>query len=345
MLERFIQIGGILALCVAIPTGELCAELRPGHSVGPDVGTTPQRSLDHTVSLSSADVVDLPSLISTSPDSELVTSAGSSSPVASIAPSSHCVPEGDSWQILPQGLLFHSYVAGEKEPRFAAQWLWEKDRGLVWETALGGRMGIIRHGTSGPVNPQGFQLDLEGAALPRVNPEHEQDLEAVDFRIGMVGTWRQGPWRNKLGYYHLSSHVGDEFLISNPTFNRINYVRDSVLAAVMYDVRPDLQAYFELAAALNANGGAEPWEVQIGSQYVPALAGNLHGAPFAAVNAHWREEFGADWSVNLVGGWMWRGVGDHTYRIGLQHYSGPSMQYSFFDEHESLTGVSLWMDF
>ncbi len=249
------------------------------------------------------------------------------------------------WQLLPEGLLYHSYAAGEKEPRFAAQWLWERERGLVWETALGGRLGIVRKGTVGPVNPQGFQLDIEGAAMTRVDPEQDSDLEAADFRIGLVGTWRDGPWRYKAGYSHLSSHVGDEFLIRNPGFARRNYVRDSIVTAVMYDVTSDLQVYGELAGAWNANGGAEPWEVQFGAQYLPAARSDWRGAPFAAINGHWRQEFGARASINAVAGWMWRGGDDHTYRIGVQHYSGPALQYSFFDQYESLTGLSMWMDF
>ncbi len=258
---------------------------------------------------------------------------------------SSCAFMVDCWQILPEGLLFHSYAAGEKEPRFAAQWLWERDRGLIWETALGGRIGIVRNGTVGRIDPQGFQLDLEGAAFPRVDLEEDQDLEAVDFRIGIVGTWRRDRWRYKFGYYHLSSHVGDEFLLRNPGIHRRNYVRDAFLGAVMYDIRPDLQVYLEVSVAFNYNGGAEPAELQYGIQYLPAVPGTWRGAPFAAVNGHWRQEFGAEASINAEAGWMWRGLNGHTYRVGFQHYSGPSLQYSFFDQYESLTGIGMWMDF
>jgi len=251
----------------------------------------------------------------------------------------------DDWQLLPEGLIFHSYAAGEKEPRFAAQWLYERDRGWVWETALGGRIGIVRRGSVGRLNPQGFQLDLEGAALPRVDIEEEQDLEAVDFRIGLVGTWREDRWRYKFGYYHLSSHTGDEYLLKNPWIQRRNYVRDAMVAAVMYDLQPNLQVYLEAAYAFNANGGAEPMELQYGIQYLPAEVGDWRGSPFAAVNGHWRQEFGAEASVNAECGWMWRGRTGHTYRLGFQHYSGPSMQYSFYDLYESMTGISMWMDF
>lgn len=253
------------------------------------------------------------------------------------------VPSG--WELLPSGLLYHSYLAGEKEPRMAAQWLWEKDRGLVWETALGGRWGLVRRGTPGP-NGNGFQFDMEGAALARVDPEEESDLEAADFRAGFLGTWRRDRWRWKTGYYHLSSHVGDEFLIKNPGFPRRNYVRDSLLFGLMYDITPDVQIYGEIADALNHNGGAEPLELQFGAQYSPVCTNGIHGSPFAAINGHLRQEFDFSGSVNIEAGWQWRGANSgHLFRVGAQHYSGPSIQWSFYDRYESLTGVGIWFDY
>jgi hypothetical protein len=250
------------------------------------------------------------------------------------------------WQLLPSGVLYPSYIAGTKEPRFGAAWLWERRRGLIWETALGGRWGLFRHGTFGPHDARGFQLDVEGAALARVDPEEESDLEAVDFRAGIVATWREGPWRLKAGYYHISSHLGDEFVIKNPDFTRLNYVRDSLIIGLMYDITPDLQIYGEFAPALNANGGAEPGEFQFGIQYSPYVVTGLRGAPFWAVNGHLRQEFNFGGSVNALAGWQWRGRNSNrTFRIGAQYYSGPSIQWSFLDRYESLVGVGMWFDY
>jgi len=250
----------------------------------------------------------------------------------------------NAWQMLPDGLLYHSYVAGEKEPRFASQWLWEKDRGRVWEANVGGRWGLVRKGGYGP-DADGFQFDVEGAALVRIDPENEQDLEAVDFRAGFYGSWKQGQWRYKLGYSHISSHVGDEFLLDNMGFNRRNYVRDSFLLGVTYDVYDDLQVYGEFSGAWNANGGAEFGELQFGAQWMPVEPVFLHGAPFAAVNAHLRQEYNFGGAINTMAGWQWRSPRSHnTFRFGLMHYNGPSMQWSFTD-HESLTGLGIWYDY
>jgi len=257
------------------------------------------------------------------------------------------VDSGDCyiWQVLPPGLMYHSYLAGEKEPRFQWVFLSEKDRGMVWEAALGGRIGILRHGTCGAINPQGWQLDLEGAALPRVDPEQHDDLEAVDFRVGLVSTSRHGPNAFKAGYYHLSSHVGDEFLIANPGFARQNYVRDSLIAGWTHDVTTSTQIYGEIGYAFNHEDGAEPLELQFGTQYLPWGDG-CRGAPFAAFNVHLREDFDFETSINVVAGWQWRGPQtDHRFRAGVQYYDGPSMQWSFTNLHETLIGGGLWCDY
>lgn len=250
-----------------------------------------------------------------------------------------------TWQMLPPGLLYHSYLAGEKEPRTAAQWLVEKNRGLIWEAAVGGRWGLFRHGTQG-ANADGFQFDVEGGALVRIDPEEESDLEAADFRAGFVGTWRRGRWRWKTGYSHISCHLGDEFVLKNPNFTRINYVRDSVLAAVMYDFTPELQGYWETAYAVGAEGGAKPVELQFGMQYSPAVGTGFRGAPFAAINGHLRQELRFGGSVNVEAGWAWRGgTSNNLFRAGFQHYNGNSMQWSFVHRYESLTGMGIWFDF
>ncbi len=118
--------------------------------------------------------------------------------------------------MLPEGLLYRSYLAGEKEPRFQFVPMVERDRGLIFEAALGGRAGLLRYGNASAIRPEGWQFDIEGAVFARVDPEEESDLEAADFRAGFLSTWRYGGNAWKAGYYHLSSHVGDEFLIKNP---------------------------------------------------------------------------------------------------------------------------------
>lgn len=255
-------------------------------------------------------------------------------------------PQGSSertWQFLPPWLIYHSYLAGEKEPRFGSAFLNQSGGDWIWDIALGGRVGLLRYGTPASDDPRAFQIDIEGAALPRLNLAHKEDVDAVDFRAGLPITWRRGNWAFKTGYYHLSSHVGDEFLVRHPGFQRINYVRESLLFGAVYHFSDAFRAYGEMGYAFARSGGAQPLEFQFGVEYSPLYQ---FSAPFAAINGHLRQEVDFGGSVNVMAGWQWRSLTtQRLLRVGLQYYNGKSMQYEFFRQSEQLIGLGLWLDF
>jgi hypothetical protein len=248
-----------------------------------------------------------------------------------------------NWYFLPPGLIYHSYLAGEKEPRFASSFLYQNRRGWIWEVSLGGRMGLLKYGTLDVDDPNGFQIDIEGGAMPRLDMEQQQDVDAVDFRIGVPITWRNGNWAFKAGYYHISSHLGDEFMLKHPEVERINYVRDSWILGTVYHFTDAFRVYGEAGYAFHRSGGVRPMMFQFGAEYSP-----LHRftSPFAAINGHLREEVNYGGSVNVTAGWQWRSnASGHLFRMGVHYYNGKSMQYSFFQQHEQHIGLGAWLDF
>jgi hypothetical protein len=251
-------------------------------------------------------------------------------------------------QWLPEGLLYRPYLAGEKESRLSHAYLRDPDRGWVSESTLGGKLGLLRYGTTDGLRPQGWQFDVEGAGLVRLDAEEESDVEAVDFRGGGYLSYRDGPLACKLGYYHLSSHVGDEFLLKNPGFQRINYVRDALVLGISWDLSEDWRTYAEVGYSPAPSGGAEPLEFQFGLEYSPSAVPQCgcRWQPFFAVNVHLREEFDMGGGLNVETGWQRRGdASQRLLRLGVQYYNGPSLQYSFFRQHEEFLGAGVWVDF
>lgn len=249
-----------------------------------------------------------------------------------------------SLQLLPDGALYPVYAAGAKEPRLSASFIADADGDTYLDAALGGRFGVLRYGTESQEGSAIWQLDVEASVHPRLNVSRiRQAMESADFRFALPLSTRRGPWALKLGYYHISSHVGDEFLERNPRFVRVNYVRDAVLTGVTYQPTPDWALYTEIAYAVYVAGGAEPWEVQLGTEYRPARAGcGGCSRPFVAVHGHLRQEVDFDGSFSVTAGWEWRSAwADRYLRVGLEYHGGKSSQLEFFDRDEDLFGVGI----
>jgi hypothetical protein len=249
-----------------------------------------------------------------------------------------------TWQVLPSGLLFKPYLAGGRESRFATRWIYVRGQGWLWDSALGGRVGILRYGTEDPAWPEGWQIDIEGAVFPRLDPEEHRDLVSSDFRFGVPLTRRRGNWEWKFGYYHLSSHLADEFMLKNPR-PRINYSRDCLVLGVAWYPWPSLRLYAETEYAFWYDGGARPWGFQFGAEYSPLTYTGMRGAPFWAVNGRLREENDFGGNVTFQTGWQWRGPTGHLLRFGLHYFNGMSDEYQFFREHEDQVGVGFWYDY
>lgn len=254
-------------------------------------------------------------------------------------------PSAWSWQILPEGLVYRSYLAGEKESRFRSFWAHDEGHGWIWDITLGGRVGIVRYGSLGDVRPVGWQIDIEGAGIPRLDLESDRDLTSADFRFGIPISYGTDVQQIKFGYYHLSSHLGDEFLDNNPGYTRYNYTRDVIVLGYSIYPHKDLRLYAEAGWAFNSDV-SEPWEYQFGVDMSPADCTGFRGAPFLALNGAMRQE--VDYGGNFVvqTGWAWRGgPTSGLLRAGFEYFQGKSDQFSFYDQTESKTGLGIWYDF
>ena len=113
-----------------------------------------------------------------------------------------------------------------------------------------------------------------------------------------------------------------------------------------HDLTENMQVYGEVAYAFGHEDGAEPLELQYGYQYTPLHAYGLKGAPYFGINGHTREDFNWITSINTVAGWQWRGEeSNHLFRVGLQYYTGPALQWQFAGRNETLCGAGMWFDY
>jgi len=248
-----------------------------------------------------------------------------------------------SWQVLPDGLMYKNYLAGLEEGRLGSQLYHEKNIGWTWDGSLGAHVGVLRYGSQDPAWPDGLQLDIDGVALPRL--DSSRSIVSTDFRIGFPLTYREGPWEFKFSYYHLSSHLGDLYMLSHPDVMRLNYVREQLVAGVAYRPILDLRFYAEANWAFREDGGSRPWEFQFGIDYSPSQPNGLWGGPFAAINSKIEEDLNYSGNVNFEAGWQWRGLTGHTLRVGVDYFDGFSFQRQFYNVYQQFIGAGVWYDF
>lgn len=254
------------------------------------------------------------------------------------------------WSVLPAGEVYKSYLAGVKESRLAAHLIKIVDDNWMLDGTLGGRFGVMRWGRDSATGflAEGVQWDIEGAAQVRLDIPEEVDVRSVDFRAGtqLTWSWAANPaHRSRFGYYHLSSHLGDEFLLKNPTYPRLNYAHDLLIFGHSYYFTPKFRVYGEVGWAFYSKV-ADSWEFQFGAEWAPTRATGMWGEPFLAVGCHLREEVNYGGSFVVQTGWAWVGeIPGRSFRMGLHYHNGDSTQNSFYDNFEQQIGFGIWYDF
>lgn len=256
-----------------------------------------------------------------------------------------------TWQLFPDGVLYPAYLAGVNESRLGAIFNYDKDLHWIWDITLGGRAPLLRYGNRSAIFPEGFQVDVEGSVHLRLDFENDMDMDANDFRAGLPFTWGTGNWQFKTGYYHVSSHMGDERMIrlnaQGKPHLRINYVREAWIFGLAYKPTPSTRLYAEADFAFSTGEGTKPWHFQFGAEYSPKFPTNgFRGTPFAAVNLLLLQEHDYDGSINVQIGWQWRGSRNQIFRAGFQYFGGVSEQYEhIYAQREHKFGFGIWYDF
>ncbi|MCL2743482.1 MAG: DUF1207 domain-containing protein [Planctomycetaceae bacterium] len=260
------------------------------------------------------------------------------------------VVQPHAWRMFPDGFIYPNYLAGVNESRLASVFNNDRDIDNIWDITLGGRFGLLRYGNKNPFFPEGFQIDIEGSSHLRLDFENDRDVDAADFRAGMPLTFGNAIWQFKTGYYHVSSHLGDERILrlqaAGVPHNRINYVREAWLLGASYRFHPSFRLYAEADYAFCTGEQTRPWHFQFGMEYSPVYPANYgRGTPFAAVNVLLLQEHNYDGSICFQAGWQWKGHRNQILRLGFQYFGGVSEQYEHIAKREHKVGFGIWYDF
>ncbi|MDR1964436.1 MAG: DUF1207 domain-containing protein [Planctomycetaceae bacterium] len=255
-----------------------------------------------------------------------------------------------TWQLFPNSLIYPSYLAGVNESRLGGVWNYDEELGWMWDITLGGRAPVLRYGNRSTLFPEGVQLDLEGSVHLRLDLENRMDMDAQDFRFGLPISYGNKIWQVRTGYYHVSSHMGDERILRLQSLgidpHRLNYFREAILFGFSYRLRPSLKLYADADVAVSRGEQTKAWHFQFGAEYSSLYPTNeFWGKPFAAVNILLLQERNYDGNITVQAGWQWRGSHNQVFRMGIQYFGGISEQYEHLAKREHKIGIGLWYDF
>ncbi|MDR2643226.1 MAG: DUF1207 domain-containing protein [Planctomycetaceae bacterium] len=256
-----------------------------------------------------------------------------------------------SYQLLPAGRIYQSYLAGVNESRLGIAWDNDRDLGTIWDATVGGNAGLFRYGTHDTIFPEGIQIEVEASAHLRMDYENERDMDAMDYRFSLPITFGNKIWQFRTGYFHVSSHLGDERMIrltqNGLPHKRINYVRESILLGLAYRINPSTRIYFEIDYSTWLGELTKPWHFQFGAEYSsPYPLVNFSYSPFIAVNVQLLEEQNYDGNITIQAGLQWRNNEGRLFRIGFQYFRGISDQYEhLYAGRENKFGIGIWFDF
>ena len=273
--------------------------------------------------------------------------------------------ENWTWQLFPDGYIYPTYLAAVQN-RLGVVTDYDKDYDWMWDITLGGRAPLLRYGTRSILFPEGWQVDIEGSVHLRLHLRESMDMEANDFRCGLPFSYGTQMWQVRTGYYHVSSHMGDERMLrhypdGDPQIPnegkgmgtrhhsdyRINYYREAWLLGYAFRPTPNTRLYADVDYAFMIGEQTKPWHFQFGAEYSPVYpARGGWGTPFAAINTRLMQEHDFDGNFTVQTGWQWRGSHNQMFRVGVQYHGGVSDQYEYVaGKREHKVGLGVWYDY
>ncbi len=185
-----------------------------------------------------------------------------------------------------------------------------------------------------------LQIELEGALWAIFDPLHDSSpLINADYFGGLTLTYGFDDWAFRLRGYHISSHLGDEFLLNHPGFDRRNASAEFVDFYISWDWIPEIRLYSGMGYTVGEDEEFHTgrWFGGIGTEVRPLGLGftdwcnSLYGVPFIGMHFRWNKDFKHHIDSTYVLGYEWGKFCGlcHRVRIYIEYHDGYSLEGQF----------------
>jgi hypothetical protein len=264
------------------------------------------------------------------------------------------VHEGEATGVVlfPHDQIFCPLIADPKEPHSFASFLRGTFRSIgnptgedtnIGAVGLADHFGLVRWG--GPIPGDGVQLDVVGSIFAQFGLDTpSNDLINADYIIGLPLTFRRSGFSARARLYHQSSHLGDEFLLSEEDITRENLSFEALAFLLSQEIGP-----------LRVYGGAEHLFrrepdtlverfLHFGAEFRTGRSGSVQMIGGVDVKATNQDDLSPAISARVGLQAAHSRAGGHPARlVGLlfEMYNGPSPYGQFFQDDISYVGVGL----
>ena len=256
------------------------------------------------------------------------------------------LPKTDS-KFLPHSLLFAPLHADPRWPHLSAAFR-RISAGTEPKTTGAANFGetFALYRDAAPLGGQ-WDIALQAGVFSVFNLEaSSKDLVNADYTVGLLTSYRTGPFSGFLRFHHQSSHLGDEFILNSRTpVNRVNFSFEEL----------DLKLSYELTAWLRMYGGGGmlvdqfPRTLGRGTSQFGAeltspwtfLSGKIRPVVYGDFQANER----SNWVISrsLMAGLQFENarIGDRRLQVLLEYFKGPSPNGQFFAQSTDWIGIGL----
>ncbi|HEX9155562.1 MAG TPA: DUF1207 domain-containing protein [Nitrospira sp.] len=257
-------------------------------------------------------------------------------------------PAESESKFLPHGLLVAPFHADPRWPHFSMAYR-QVTLGQPSDTGsanFGETFALYRN--AAPFDGQ-WEIALQAGVFSIFNmdaPSGSMDLVNADYTVGLLTSYRTGPFSGFLRIHHQSSHLGDEFILNSQTpINRINLSFEEV----------DLKLSYELTSWLRIYGGGgilvdrDPGTLgrgtsQVGTELTSPWTfwgGKVRPVSYADFQANER----SNWRVasSVMAGLQFENarIGDRRLQLLVEYFSGPSPNGQFYTQNTEWIGIGV----
>ena len=250
-------------------------------------------------------------------------------------------PRGSAQLFPSDGLLYDPYLAAPRQSRMGVKLIFPvggDDRNRKIENALGLHRSVVRWSAEGEP-AAGTEVQFEAGVFARFDIKEHWDMDASDWRFGIPVVHRDGDLAWKIHLYHLTSHLGDEY-IDRTGSEHITYHLEEAAFGVSWDVSAGSRLYGEAGVAIYAGPDTDNGRVQVGWEWVGSKA-STGLSPYFALDIQARHE--QEWTPGKTAA-LGLAYGTHV-RLGVEYYHGRDTQTQFLDERVHYVALNLAIDF